>query len=84
MKISEDLQKALDQVTGKDLIELNDADRGFLRARASYLNREQRKKFESVLGGETPVQKETQPETPAQTPKDPFIDNDEDDEEEAL
>ena len=43
------LQVALDEITVKDVASLTEYDKGFLRARVTYLKPEEKEKFKSIL-----------------------------------
>lgn len=47
--LDERSQKVLDVIVEKNATELSEYDQGFLRARVSYLNGDQLKKFDKVL-----------------------------------
>jgi len=52
MDYPEGVKEELDRITALDPENLTDYDLGFLRARQSYLDYQQTKKFEKVLGVE--------------------------------
>lgn len=43
------LQDALDEITIKEVTSLTEYDKGFLRARVTYLTPEEKEKFKSIL-----------------------------------
>jgi hypothetical protein len=47
--MNQEAQEVFDRIVALDLHELTDDDKAFLRARASYLSKEQSEKFTSVL-----------------------------------
>jgi|GEM_PF-5324251 len=53
--------ETLKRILAKDLVELTDHDKAFLRARKSYVGRSSREKFASVFD-EVPQEKPAEPE----------------------
>jgi len=51
--MDEQSRKALDQILAKEVVALTENDKGFMRARSSYLTEEQKSVFAEVLS-ETP------------------------------
>lgn len=53
-----DVEKELYRIRHKDMSELTEYDKGFLRARATYLGRKDRKKYKDILQQENkPIEK---------------------------
>jgi len=60
-------QAILDRILKKEIHELTEFDKGFLRARRDYLGRNSRHKFASVLDEKNPEPKQEEPQEEGKT-----------------